>query len=637
MKVDKKIRGNDAEEKIMKEREERRKRELVEEIQADFTARREARRFLEQGWRLDMNFVSGDQYCFVSPSGELEEEDPSFYWQSRRCFNHIAPTVETRLARLSKVRPSLNVRAFSDEEADIATARLSSNILKSVKNRLDLDSVIARATQWSETVGTAFYKVVWNFDDGNVIGTDGTGHSVKEGDVNVVPLSPFEIYPDSLTAEDMSEVKSLIHAKAVPVSEIHEKFGVRLQGRRIEDFSFLPYSSASGWKRPVDGGDSQYGENMEIVIERYVRPNGAYPDGRLEIVAGNELLFEGVLPYRNGDRGERTLPFIRQTSLSLAGSFFGASVVDRLIPLQRAYNAVRNRKHEFLNRLTTGVITAEDGSVDAEELAENGLYPGKVIVYRQGSPAPAFLDGGSIPNEFAEEENRISEEFILVSGTSEITRSSTTATNVTSATGLQLLIEQDTNRMHMSVESVERAIKEVGKQILHLYKQFAATKRLLRMTGTGGHAELFYFDASDISADDVSFETGYDKTPEEIREEIISLFNLGLLKDEKDGFSDEMRNKLLNALGYGSFENARDISDLHIKKAERENVLLRERAVDADSYDDHALHIAEHTRSLLSGGEEDKAYKENLLKHLAAHRALAERTAGTTNKSEAEI
>jgi len=248
------------------------------------------------------------------------------------------------------------------------------------------------------------------------------------------------------------------------------------------------------------------------------------------------------------------------------------------------------------------------------------LYPGKVLVYRQGSPAPAFLDGGSIPAEFAEEEERISGEFILVSGMSEISRNSANPTHVTSAVGLQLLLDQDTNRMHMSVESIERAVKEAGKQILHLYKQFAANKRILRMTGTGGATELFYFDASDISADDVQFETGYDKSREEIREDILNLVNLGLLKDEKDGFSDATRNKILDALGYGSFENARDISDLHIKKAERENILLAQSDVEADDYDDYRLHLSEHTRALLSGGEQDPAVKERILRHLESHR-----------------
>ncbi len=608
-------------EKETSERAElRRRKELAQSVRADFEARQEARRQLERGWELNMKFVSGDQFCDVSPAGEIEEEARAFFWQSRRAFNHIAPTVDTRVARLAKVRPSLVVRPFSDAEDDVKTARLCSNVLQSVKNRLDLDRIVSRATLWSETCGTAFYKVVWNFADGNIIGADETGRPLREGDVNVIPLSPFEVYPDDLSAESMEEVKSVIHAKAVPVSEIEERFGVKLAGRRITRFSLAPYSSASGWKRPSDGDVRPAEEDCEILIERYTRPDGAHPEGRLEIVAGDELLFEGSLPYKNGDRGERILPFIRQTSIELAGAFFGTSVVDRMIPLQRAYNAVRNRKHEFLNRLSAGVVAVEDGSVDAEELAEDGLYPGKVLVYRQGASAPTFLDCGKLPAEFAEEEERIAGEFILVSGMSEISRNSANPTHVMSAVGLQLLLDQDTNRMHMSVESVERAVKEAGKQILHLYKQFAATKRLLRMTGTGGRAELYYFSSSDISADDVQFETGYDRTPEQEREELLNLLSLGLLKDEKGNFTDDTRNRVLDALGYGSFANARDVSHLHARKAERENVLLAQRDVEADDYDDHGVHIAEHVRALLSGGEEIQAAKERFLRHLQSHR-----------------
>ena len=600
--------------------EQRRVEALVAEVNADFEARRRARKMLERGWELNMNFVSGNQFCDLTPEGELEEEQAAFFWQSRRCFNHIAPTLDTRLARLAKVRPSLEVRAFSDADDDMKTARLCSNILRSVKNRIDLDGVIARATLWSETCGTAFYKIVWNHEDGMVIGTDEAGHSVREGDVNVIALSPFEIYPDSLAAERMEDVGSIIHAKAVPVSYIRDKFGVETEGRTIADFPLMPFSAASGWKRPADGDERPVLEDAVILIERYIRPDGAHPDGRLEIVAADKLLYEGDLPYCNGDRGERIFPFVRQTCIALAGAFFGTSVVDRMIPLQRAYNAVRNRKHEFLNRLSTGVIAVEDGSVDAEELAEDGLYPGKVLVYRRGSEKPGFLDCGSVPSEFGKEEERLSDELILVSGMSEISRNSANPTHVTSATGLQLLLDQDTNRMQMSAESIERAVRETGKQILHLYKQFAGARRVLRMTGTGGDTELVAFSQSDISADDVQFEPGYERTPEQKREDILSLLSLGLLQGENGTLSDDTRNRVLEALGFGSFENARDISHLHLKKAERENLALAQRDVEADEYDDHALHRAEHVRALLSGAEHDDKVRGRILRHLASHR-----------------
>ncbi|MDE7158116.1 MAG: hypothetical protein K2N74_00925, partial [Clostridiales bacterium] len=67
-------------------------------------------------------------------------------------------------------------------------------------------------------------------------------------------------------------------------------------------------------------------------------------------------------------------------------------------------------------------------------------------------------------------------------------------------------------------------------------------------------------------------------------------------------------------------ENTRDISALHLQKAENENVLLAQCDVEADEYDDHKLHICEHTRALLSGGERDKAVKERILRHLQSHR-----------------
>ena len=582
--------------------EEARKKALAEGILRDFLERQQARKSLERGWQLNMNFLKGNQYCGISPVGEVEEEEAAYFWQARGCYNHIAPTVDARLARLAKVRPTLNVRAFSNSPEDMKTARLSSNILKAARGKLDLDGVIARATLWSEACGTSFYKVVWNFDEGKLIGADGE-QPRREGDVNVAALSPFEVYPDSLSAESLDDVRSLIHAKAVPVKEIYERFGAELAGRKVE--------VAEGML-----------EDAEILIERYTRPDAPHPEGRLEIAAGGVLLYEGPLPYENGERGERIFPFVRQTCTEVPGSFYGASIIDRMIPLQRAYNAVRNRKQEFLNRLSTGVLAVEDGSLDAEELAEEGLAPGRVIVYRQGANEPHFLDFGSLPSDFSEEEERIANEFILVSGMSELGRTSSAVYRVTSATGLQLLLEQDTNRMQASVESVERALRAVGKQILHLYKQFAANKRLLRMTGEGGETELYYFDRSDISADDVEFLTEYERTPAEVKEEILSLFQAGLLTDGEGKLSDDTRNKILDAFGYGSFESARDISHLHLKKAERENIDLRERDVEPDEYDDHALHITEHTRALLSGGEQDETVKARLAAHIRAHRAL---------------
>jgi hypothetical protein len=66
-------------------------------------------------------------------------------------------------------------------------------------------------------------------------------------------------------------------------------------------------------------------------------------------------------------------------------------LVDMLIPCQRSYNALKGRYAEYADGLSLGEIIAEDGSIDVDELCEEGIYPGKVIIYRQGSVAPQII------------------------------------------------------------------------------------------------------------------------------------------------------------------------------------------------------------------------------------------------------
>lgn len=300
-------------------------------------------------------------------------------------FNHIAPTVELRCAKLARIRPALSVRAASGDEGDKQAAALSAAILARSGERCGLEDALYRATVWSETCGTAFYKIVWDNSGGAAVGSAEDGSAICEGEVRVTAISPFEIYPYSLSEEGIDEQPSIIHARAVSVQDIFAAYGVKLAGRDIEEFSLSPYSAAA---HSSGGSVRAMRRGYEVVIERYIRPTADLPEGRLTVVAGGALLYDGALPYVNGENGTRGYPFAKQVCMPLAGSFFGASVVDRMIPLQRAYNAVRNRKHEFLNRISMGTVAVEEGSVDTDDLSEDGLRPGKVIVYRQGGKPP---------------------------------------------------------------------------------------------------------------------------------------------------------------------------------------------------------------------------------------------------------
>lgn len=63
-------------------------------------------------------------------------------------------------------------------------------------------------------------------------------------------------------------------------------------------------------------------------------------------------------------------------------------LVERLKPIQDSYNKLMNSTNENLLRTAYPNINVEDGSIDIDNLVEEGMSPGKVLVYRQGSTPP---------------------------------------------------------------------------------------------------------------------------------------------------------------------------------------------------------------------------------------------------------
>ncbi len=604
---------------------------IVSEVREDYLRRREARMSLETQWQLNINFMMGNQFSYIASNGGIREDEKQYFWQEKEVFNHIAPIVETRISKITKNTPDVTVAPASTDEADIESAKLSKEILASVSNRINLPDVVKTATTWSEICGSCFYKVVWNTDTGRVVATAEDGSLMREGDVEVQVVSPFEIFPDNLACESIDEVKSIIHARAVDVDEIYRQYGEYVEPEKVSAFSLdsevgnlggLGYDAHINKVANIDLG------NHCVLIERYSRPSKKRPNGRLTIIAGEKLLFDGDLPYLNGDMGSRTFPFVKQVSNHFPASFFGVSVVDRLIPLQRAYNAVKNRKHEYFNRSVLNVLAVEDGSVDTDALEVEGLSPGKVLVYRQGSKIPEIMQNPSMHIDFDSEEEKLLDEFQTVSGVSDMMTESLSEYSNLSGNAIELLQEQDTTRLGNAIDSTKLAVKTVAKFVLRLYKQFAVLPRLLKITGEGGVVQLYYWDQNEISSDDVVFDASTDagESKAERRTMLLELIKEGLLYDEEGKFSQSMRKKCLDLLGFGTWENTTDLHTLQINKAKEENLNALNAPLEILPIDDHKIHIEEHSAYILSAEIKTKLNSQEIVKkllaHIAAHQEL---------------
>ena len=603
---------------------------IVKEVIDDFQARAEKRKSFDMIWKLNMNFLMGNQYCNIGFGGNIEEGERQYFWQEREIFNHIAPLFDIRYAKLSKIKPDISIIPATNDERDKQSAKVSKKIYQSVKNKLNLDELSNKAIKWAEVCGTVFYKIGWNSEKGIVVGKDEKGKDLKSGEIEVSVVSPFEIYPDSTVCESLDDCQSLIHAKAYSVSQIKQMYGVDVAGKTVNTFALDSVSESIGglgFNGTVPKIIESSKNDSAIVVERYSKPTVDYPNGRLTIVAGDKLVYDGELPYKVGEDGQRDFPFVKQTCAEEPGCFWGTSIIERLIPIQRAYNAVKNRKHEFINRLSMGVLSVEDGSVDLDNLEDEGLCPGKVLVYRQGAVAPKFLEGEARPSGIEDEEEKLLEEFTKISGVSETLGSDYASTNI-SGVALELMISQDEVRLNTTSESIKNATKKIASMILRLYKQFALFPRIAKIVGENGQIEMFYFSSSDISSDDILLEAQTDNLNSlaQKREMVFKLLENGILENENGQLSNRMKCKVLEMLGMGVWENAQDLNELHIKKASNENLKMLDGVVCKPlEIDDHKLHINEHIAFMLGQDYEiakskNPKLEEIFLNHVRNHK-----------------
>ena len=602
-------------EKLVQSDKEKRQyiEDLILDVQTDFKKRQEQRLTYERQWELNINFLNGNQYCKVDSRGELTEQDKTFYWQGREVFNHIAPIINSRLSKFSCITPTVSVRPETDDDKDVAAASFAEKLLESAFKKTNIHDIVKKTTIWSETCGTGFYKIIWNVNGGNKIGSS-NGTDVFEGDVEVIPVSPFEIFPDNLCVEKIEDCQSLIHAKVLTVGAVKELYGVDVVGQKIDVQNMKNVNAFNGQTESVI-------ENGVIVIERYEKPTKENPNGRLITIAGDKLLFVGELPYTNGENQTRAYPFVKQNSFEQAGCFFGTSVIERLIPVQRAFNAVKNRKHEFLNRLSMGIMTVEDGSMDVDDLAEDGLSPGKVLVYRQGSKAPEIMSNMTMPDDFNVEEDKLLNEFVIISGVSDVTSSASNA-SLSSGTALEILVEQDNSRLIGCAEEIRDAYIKISKQMIRLYSQFSAGIRAVKIQDEFNKTKVLYFENGKNHSDDVYLENENELlyTNRQKKEMIFKLYNSGLLTDEDGKLRPSVKEKVLSLLGYKELDYQKGLSRLQEEKAQRENVMLIKESVLVDEIDDHNIHIDEHIRYVLSefsslNDEKKQRFYEHIKEH----------------------
>lgn len=616
--------------------------EYVNLVTQEFDRRQKDRLGEELRWRLNLEYLAGNQFLFINPiSGALEEQPVMFDYEERKAYNQMAPIFEVRVSRLSRVRPIRRVRPASNEQRDISSAQLSSKILRWSEQEHNETELVSEEIPWMEATGTVYRLNGWSPAKGQVLGrletADANGVStgqveeIREGDLDPDVVTPWEVYPENVAAPWRRQ-RSIIHARAYPVEQIEEMWGVKVEAEPCDSYT-LQSSTGVSQIRTTTG--LQYRltvtklENHAVVKSFMERPSRNYPQGRLIVIANRQLLHAGPLPYNVGKGNRPDIPLVPAYCIKLPARFFGISVLDRLIPVQQRYNSLRNRKAEYLKRAAIGQLVVEENSlVNMDEIEYNGLSPGQMFIKSRAAGAdPHYMDFPELPTAFDTDIQQCLAEMAALSGVSDLAKMSEAPAGVKSGIALQLALDQDETRLSTTAGHIEEARIEDGKQRLRLYKQFAATPRVARIASVS-EVEVIDWTGSDIRSDDVIVEggSGLAESLPQRTQRIMELLKAGLLNDPNTGqLSREGRAKVLAMLEFGFWEGAADSDyELQASKARRQIARIKAGQLPVPAaFDDPAIHLEVLHRWMLTGEfEEMAAANQNIA--LAAHQFAAE-------------
>jgi hypothetical protein len=578
--------------------------------------------------------IEGDQFVDISEgTNELVPIPQMYWWEERKVYNQIGPIVDTRIAKLSRIRPLLKTRpSGTNQPDDIRKTKVSNQLLKDLQYNKNMMSKIVECYFWSESTGTAVMKNPWNPNKGKVVamdqqqGQDGgqTEKAVREGDPDPIVCSPFEIYPDSCYHQNIEDCRSMIHAKAFHVDAVQEMWNQKVDPEEAVVTQLKKNElglGGLGGNRVGFSFTTAKLENNALVKEYSEIPTSKYPQGRLIISASKKLLHYGPLPFPVGDDNELAIPFVKAECIKRIGCFWGKTVVERLIPVQRSFNALENRIEEHLNRVGIGQWTVEQNSMDDMDTFESeASAPGAIHEYKKGFAKPEPVSFPSLPPDFEFKRRALLQQFSMISGVSEMSRQSQAPPGVKSGVALSIALDQDDTRLATTAQNYESFYVCNGKQWLRLYKAFVQGYRLLNSVGKNNIVDVMEWQSSDVSSDDVMIEAGTANSESlaQRRQMVFDMINSPLLTDPDTGKIDKQKQaKLLEMIEFGNWEDYTEDSDLHIQKAERENKGIEQgqqpRFV---PYDDHIIHIPRHNKHRLTVEWEELVSQNPMLEQI---------------------
>lgn len=410
----------------------------------------------------NLNFYRGNHWISYSDSSNRYESFGvnKYNEDVPQCVtNYVASECDMVIALLTKSREVFRVIENSDSSEDRNKARIAEIILDGnyfLNNERMLKQLYVTT---GILCGTAYRKDFYNYE-------------TKRLESKI--LSPLQIIPDLQNGTtDINDGHFFMEFGFYLTSTLRNKYsktgkGYTGLGEDIEDSDNKNLQLQYLQRLQNSSADNETPKNYSVLIETYIKPNHKYKNGLFIVSTDSKILYisEDVASTQFG--GKFWLPYTEYKYKLDLFSNFGTSLPEVLIPLNKDINKIDSLL--MLNRATMAApkFMVPKGTLADDEYVDG--RPGQRIDYNTGyGDKPSFEYGKPLDNSVLQERQQRVQDLMAMSGTNEILRG-VRPQGVSTASGLNLLLEQSYSKFDNTVARLENSMSMVYTKVINIVK-----------------------------------------------------------------------------------------------------------------------------------------------------------------------
>jgi hypothetical protein len=564
-----------------------------EQILKDFTnifpsLRDPYREILERGWFRNILYFLGEQWFDILRTSGL--------FAARYRLNWGVPTPVSNIIRdhvksMNALTLNKNYKARvwpnSNETADKDAAEMGSAVLPwlDAESDGDIDDVKEMTALWTNLIGSGFTRTFAGTDDRKVNLIDGGGNAIKQADVIVDSLLPFNVVVPTLGL--LLNRKKWIGVKTLQYKEwVEDTYDTKLNDNSDASAYQVDYqkqllqliANVSTWIGQggvVQEMNTLRTEDLVVMQEVEFAPTKQFPKGRYAAVVNGQVVTKAErLPIPVGKDKKWSYTVDHFIYNRVPGSFWPTGSVDDLISPQNTINQIdqalaRNRKS--LGRpmvLTPTELTIRRLSERSQDLLSI-QYEGA----RAAGSRPQLLSGVPYPNQVLEERD-IQRQVAQDAGgdPKNVLRGKAPYAG---APGIALDILRETAEQSHGPDIARfyRTWQRIDRKRLIIVASTFSDTRMIKIKGKGNEVMVKHFKGSDLRGNtDVRLERvdGLSLTNAGKNQFLVQLLQYGMW-DEQRGPKPDVRRELLRVFGLGGFPEE---DNIHRARAEYENSMI---------------------------------------------------------------